>query len=270
MFKNFCIAQLLRSSITASQLPDVLLKFVDVFTKTFCDDRSRGTLISDSRAFKTKFSVKPDVTSDAASSRRLSKFLRSAIQNRNADTKNDSKENLLGVAQNRPCSSMAKTHHTLEKDGILYKPYTTPNHKEPPQPSGTLSAFDTPNDGAHCGDSNTNTSGVDTVHCFIAFHNDMTSSQWSAGRIREILTHESQTLLVVDPFRALSLEDLPHDHYRMFPFAGGRIFYDEPESSPVIISPIQLTSHVALVQNVSTSIVAPHCLIIPLDRVSGC
>jgi hypothetical protein len=204
-------------------------------------------LISDSKAFKKKFSVKPDAAGDASLSRHLSTSTRSAIQAWNANSK--------------PCSPFAKAHHSLEKEGLLYKPCTTPHHKdkEPPHPSGTLSAFNT--------DNHDQKNSVNAAHCYIAFHNDITLS-WSAGRIREILTHESQTLLVVDPFRALSPADMHYDHYCRYPTAGGRIFYDAPEPCPIIISPTQLIGHVALVQNVSTDIAVPHCLIIPLDRVS--
>jgi len=270
MFENFCIAQSLRSLITPGQLPDVLSRFVDVFTKTFRDERSRGTLISESRAFKVKFSVKPDVTT--ASSRRLSQSMFSAIQRWGA--RNNHEESLLlGTTHSKPCSPVVKVHHSLEKDGILYKPHTTPGQTEPQPASGTLlSAFNTSSDdGTHRLDPNPDhRNSVDTTHCFIAFCDDATSpGSWSAGRIREILTHESQTLIIVDPFRALSPVDVHHDHYRTYPASGGRIFYDEPDRSPVIISPMELMCHVALVQNVSDGIVAPHCLTIPLDRVSG-
>lgn len=262
MFENFCIAQSLRSLITKGQLPEILSPFVDVFTKTFRDDRSRGTLISDSKAFKTKFSVKPDAASNDSPSRRLSASTRSAIQTWNTNYKTPSEGSLVEVANSTPCSPFAKVHHSLEKDGLLYKPHTTAHHKdskEPPHPSGTLSAFNTGNHDQKI--------SVNTAHCFIAFHSDITLG-WSAGRIREILTHESQTLLVVDPFKALSFADVHHDHYRRYPCAGGRIFYDEPEPYSVIISPTQLMCHVVLVQDVSSDIAAPHCLIIPLDRVS--
>ncbi|KAG1885889.1 uncharacterized protein F5891DRAFT_1232191 [Suillus fuscotomentosus] len=226
MFENFCIAQSLRSLITSGQLPDVLSRFVDVFTKTFRDDRSRGTLISESRAFKVKFSVKPD-----------SMF--SAIQR--WKTKNNYEESLLlGTTHSKPCSPVVKVHHSLEKDGILYKPHTTPGQTEPQPASGTLlSAF--------------NTSSDDDTH-------RLDPNPDHPGRIREILTHESQTLIIVDPFRALAPVDVHHDHYRT-------IFYDEPDRSPVIISPTELMCHVALVQNVSDGIVAPHCLTIPLYRM---
>lgn len=60
-----------------------------------------------------------------------------------------------------------------------------------------------------------------------------------------------------------------HDYYRMYPWASGKIFYDEPEPCPIIISPLQLMCHVALVQNVSSNIAVPHCLTIPLDQVSA-
>jgi hypothetical protein len=167
---------------------------------------------------------------------------------------------------------MAKVHHSLEKDGILYKPHMTPSDKEPQlTPDTLLSPFNTSSDDdTYCLGSNPNhdprSGSVDTSHCFIAFHDDTTFG-WSSGRIREILTHESQTLIVVDPFRALLPGDAHHDHHRIYPTSGGRIFYDEPEQSPVAISPSELMCHVALVQNVSDGIVAPHCLIIPLDRV---
>jgi hypothetical protein len=268
MFENFCIAQSLRSLITTGQLPKVLSPFVDVFTKTFHDDRSRGTLISDSKAFKNKFSVKPDAMSDASPSRRLSTSIRSAIQTWNTDPQKHSKGSPLGVVHNRPCSPFAKAHHSLEKDGVLYKPHTTPHHKdkELPRPSGTLSAFGTQNNFSDS-DENHDQNSVNTAYCFIAFRDDITLS-WSAGRIREILTHESQILLVVDPFKALSPTDVHHDLYRRYPWAGGRIFYDEPELYPIIISPKQLMCHVALVRNISSDIAMPHCLAIPLDRVS--
>ncbi|KAG1882109.1 hypothetical protein F4604DRAFT_1921815 [Suillus subluteus] len=239
MFENFCIAQSLHSLISTGQLPEILSQFVHVFTKTFRVNRSRGTLISDSKAFKTRFYVKPDAASDASPLCCLSVSLCSAIQTWNTDPKNHSEGSLLGVATNKLCSPVAKAHHSLEKDGIVYKPHTAPRYKdkEPPHPSGTLSAFNIRNDYLDS-DGNDLKSSIDTAHCFIAFCNDTLS--WLAGRIREILTHESQILLVVDPFRALSPADAHHDYYHMYPWAGGRIFNDEPESCPVIISPMQL------------------------------
>lgn len=272
MFENFCIAQSLRSLITVGQLPDVLSPFVDIFTRTFRDDRSRGTLISESRAFKIKFSVKPDATSHTVPSRRLTRSMFSAIQKWKTKNYCEDSNLLLGTTSSKPCSSVVMVHDSLEKDGILYKPHMTPSDKEPQLPTSCtlLSPFDTSrDDDTHCLGSNPNdprSGSVDTSHCFVAFHDD-TSFGWSAGRIREILTHESSILIIVDPFRALLPADAHHDHHRMYPISGGRIFYDEPEQSPVVISPTELKCHVALVQNVSDGIVTPHCLIIPLDRV---
>lgn len=181
MFENFCIAQSLRSLITRDQLPATLSQFVDVFQNTFCDSRSRGTLISDSKAFKIKFSIKPDAASDAAPSRHLSASMRSAIQKWNVDREGSP----LEVTHSKLCSPVAKAHYSLEKDGIMYKPRTAPHpsNKELPHPSGRLSGFNTPNDHSDFDRNDQNLqSSVNMAHCFIAFHHDTTPS-WSAGRI---------------------------------------------------------------------------------------
>jgi hypothetical protein len=98
-------------------------------------------------------------------------------------TKNNFEEGLHGAARSKPCSSVVMVHHSLEKDGILYKPHMTPSDKEPQLTSGTLlSPFD---DDTYCSGSNPNdprSGSVDTTHCFIAFH-DETTFGWSAGRI---------------------------------------------------------------------------------------
>jgi len=101
---------------------------------------------------------------------------------------------------------------------------------------------------------------------------DSVPHDWSVGRIKEILTLFSpqgshETLLIIEPFKSLSNEDMEHDFYRQFGYSGGRIYYDCIEASSKLISHKQIIAHVAYVPDVSDDILQSHFLAIPQDRV---
>jgi len=91
--------------------------------------------------------------------------------------------------------------------------------------------------------------------------------EWRAGRIEKIFVHSEETFLLVRPFQELNEVDIVHDHYRGFPIAGGRIYYQSLEPT-IVIHRTEIIAHIAYVPSVSEQIKPAHFLALPLDRAS--
>ncbi|KII91440.1 hypothetical protein PLICRDRAFT_105296 [Plicaturopsis crispa FD-325 SS-3] len=104
----------------------------------------------------------------------------------------------------------------------------------------------------------------------IIFHS--AGGDWSAGRIRTIFDHSSdsetaETFFVVDAYRPLSKTDVPHDPYRKFPIAGGRLFYKSFTGSPVLLTANDIKCHFASSPQKANGIKEQCIHALPLDKV---
>lgn len=100
-----------------------------------------------------------------------------------------------------------------------------------------------------------------------------------AGHIMAIFTHTrctaadppastTETFLLVKPFEELSVDDVRHDHYRQYQWAGGLLYYDT-FLPPVIVRPEQIICHAAKTPLRFGNIERPCVHILPLNRVSN-
>ncbi|OSC96548.1 hypothetical protein PYCCODRAFT_1378951 [Trametes coccinea BRFM310] len=98
----------------------------------------------------------------------------------------------------------------------------------------------------------------------------------AVGRIRSIFTHSrkgvegrwiSETFLVVDRLEELSENDARLDNFRRYPYAGGRLYYEQVRPSYHVIRPPQIICHVARTPLNVSGISSPTVHVLPLDRV---
>jgi hypothetical protein len=90
--------------------------------------------------------------------------------------------------------------------------------------------------------------------------------EWKAGRIEKIFVHSEETFLLIRPFKELDDLDSRHDHYRRFPIAGGRVYYQSMDPT-IVIHRADIRAHIAYVPSVCEQISSAHFLALPLDRV---
>lgn len=146
---------------------------------------------------------------------------------------------MAGLSDLMPLTRMAQSLSHLQVGGVSYKPYCS-SQKD----------------------------------CNIIYTSRNAESE-RAGQIQAILRHTRQSaegqvseiFFFIRPFKLLIGDDIQRDHYRNFPWVGGRLYYDLPEESRVIIRPEQIVSHCAITRMNFANISAPCIHALPLDRV---
>ncbi|KAI9062655.1 hypothetical protein FKP32DRAFT_1612426 [Trametes sanguinea] len=97
----------------------------------------------------------------------------------------------------------------------------------------------------------------------------------AVGRIRSIFTHKrkdvegrwiSEVFLAVDRLQELSADDALLDNFREYPYAGGRLYYEQLTPSVYVIRPSQIICHVARTPLTVSGISSPCVHVLALDH----
>lgn len=111
----------------------------------------------------------------------------------------------------------------------------------------------------------------------IVFWANSSKTSQGAGRILKIFSYTYRgargqnvdgTYLFVTPYEELSAADAVHDHYRAYPYVGGRLYYED-HLPGVIITPEQVVSHFARTPLTMPGILKPCVHVLSLDKVGS-
>ncbi|KAL6299917.1 hypothetical protein BKA93DRAFT_703922, partial [Sparassis latifolia] len=237
MFQRFCMAQRLRALLHDQSLPFALQPLTSAFQKIFAST-SHGTLLNDVLSFEA-------MAQEAAPG-------------------NATDNNLRGV----PPKEQRLTTEVVNLLSQFYSAGLEFGRRVPiPRPYGLLRSQYSLRGVSYTPYS----SSPRDSHVILG-----SAASWDAGAIHSIVTHTldaqnrdatTKTFFVVQRYKSLNAQDLAHDHYRAFPLAGGRLYYDELDLNLELLRPNDIACHFAKTPYMCKDIKAVCIHVLPLDRV---
>ncbi|GBE89668.1 hypothetical protein SCP_1603320 [Sparassis crispa] len=239
MYERFCMAQRLRSIIQTYAVSSPLKRIAAAFKKYF-DLGARGILFTDMLSFEAKAvqGLAPyglELREDQAQERTLPP--RQRLDTTVVALLNDYYDKHFGRASARGVRPQGVIEDKFLWDGVKFTTFQS-----------------SPRD-----------SYVVTGNLPL---------NWSPARITKIFTHTAddkdsqgttRTFFVVQRYRALG--DAIHDPYRAFPYVGGRLYYNEIETSAELLAASDILCHFALTPYASAKTERALIHVLPLDRV---